>query len=278
MSMQDYHIHPNYSLDAEGTLSDFCEAALLQGIEEIAFTTHLDTDKVAEDCVVSVGGKLVDVQSPIWFEDYEKEIRSVAEKYNDRGLSVLVGAEVDIYPEVVENIPSTFYDVDWDIVIGSVHLVDHLAISTGDGAHQVFSKYNAEDLGNVYFMTLIDTIGTSLIDILGHLDLYRRYGESFFGEEIHDIWRPYINELVGKMKKHRVGFEINTSSWRKGQNEPMPSTELLNALCKNGIDTVTLGSDAHRPQEVGYGIPRALHLLENNCSITPSKYRKRKKM
>jgi histidinol-phosphatase (PHP family) len=41
--MFDYHIHPNYSIDAEGEVEDFCKAALNAGLKEIAFTESLRT-------------------------------------------------------------------------------------------------------------------------------------------------------------------------------------------------------------------------------------------
>jgi histidinol-phosphatase (PHP family) len=66
--------------------------------------------------------------------------------------------------------------------------------------------------------------------------------------------------------KYKVGFELNTSTWRKGLNEPMPEEKLFRELIKLGIEDVTIGSDAHSPNQVGYGIDRAM-LLIKNCGI-----------
>ena len=42
--LMDYHIHSNYSADGEMTLSEACLRAIELGIDEIAFTDHIDID------------------------------------------------------------------------------------------------------------------------------------------------------------------------------------------------------------------------------------------
>lgn len=261
--MIDYHVHPDYSIDAQGTLEEFCEAALKFGLQEIAFTTHLDTDPFSHDWYVMVEGEKLDIRTDPWLEHYESSIRSMDDEYRKQGLAVKLGVELDVYPSVIENLPKQFFDTEFDLIIGSVHMMDHKAISLQDDALDVFRKYSVEEIGEKYFSILLESIESSLVDILGHLDLYRRFGESFYGEPIHTLWKPHIDELVLKMKKHQVGFEINTSSWRNGQEEPLPSNEFIRALIERGITTITTGSDAHRPEDIGFGIDRVMQLLSN---------------
>lgn len=274
--MFDYHIHPNYSIDADGEIEEFCRAALNAGLKEIAFTTHLDTDRVADDCYVNVKGKRVDVSSSEWFEDYELTIRNAGEHFSDSGLQILLGVEVDCFPNVETALPERFFSTDFDIILGSVHLIDHIAISAGDRAEEVFRKYSIEDLGEMYFSIMLDSIDLGIFDILAHIDLYRRYGESFYGDAIHELWKPHLNELTNKMKRRRVGFEINTSSLRRGMTQPMPEERIIHALKLEGVETVTVGSDAHTPNEVGKGINEALDIIERTGFQGPSIFRNRK--
>jgi histidinol-phosphatase (PHP family) len=139
--MFDYHIHPNYSIDAEGEVEEFCKAALDVGLKEIVFTTHLDTDRVAEDCFVNVKGKRVDIASSVWFEDYESTIRAAGDHYKDLGLQVLLGVEVDCFPGVQEALPEGFFSTEFDIIIGSVHLIDHIAISANERAEAIWRGF-----------------------------------------------------------------------------------------------------------------------------------------
>jgi histidinol-phosphatase (PHP family) len=268
--MFDYHVHPDYSIDAEGSIEKHCEAALHKGLKEIAFATHFDTDTKTDDCHVMVNGKQMDTLSGEWLEHYELDIRAAGDKYKERGLKVLLGVEVDYIPGTEEILPEQFYNTEFDIVLGSTHLIDHIAISAGDRAPLAFKRYTKEELGERYYSLLIEAVNTGLFDIMSHLDLYRRFGQLYYGNDVLDIWKPYLRDLTRAMKRHNVGFEINTSPLRRGQDEPMPTRSIISALREEGITTVTVGSDAHRPTDVGAGIEAALHILRelNFQSIT----------
>jgi len=274
--MYDYHIHPNYSIDAEGSIEEFCKAALNAGLKEIAFTTHLDTDRVAEDCYVNVKGKKVDVKSNVWLEDYEATVRGMGEVYSEHGLQVLLGVEVDCYPEVQNALPDGFFSTEFDLIIGSVHLIDHIAISANGRADDVFSRYSMKELGEKYYSILLDSMDLEIFDVLAHIDLYQRYGEPFYGSEIRSLWKPHLKELSSKMLAKGIGFEINTSPLRRGMEHPMPEKCIIQALREAGITIVTMGSDAHSPEDVGKDITTALDILKHAGYDGPSTYRKRK--
>lgn len=273
--MIDYHIHPSYSADARGTVEEFCEAAVQMGLREICFTTHLDSDPVRQEDFVMVQGEKVNINSPDWLEDYESSIRAASDVFREQNLKVKLGVEVDLYPEATEQLPEVFHNADFDLVIGSVHLIDHKAISLKEEAIDIFRNYEISELGDGYYGLIMDSLESGLFDIIGHLDIYRRYGEAYYGEGIHSLWEPHIEELSRSMKTHGVGFEVNTSSWRRGLKEPMPATSLIQALLMRGIDTVTVGSDAHSPEEVGSGINRALAILQESGLRTTTLYDRR---
>ena len=272
--MIDLHLHPNYSIDAEGSISDFCEAAIENKLQTICFTTHLDTGPGRNDCYVRVNGVEVHVLTDAWLEDYESSIRLADETYDK--LQVLLGVEVDLYPGVAQNLPERFHDTDFDLIIGSVHLMDGYAISLEDEANEIFKKHDLRELGEHYFSLLLDSMDLGLYDIIGHIDIYRRYGEKYYGTGIHSLWRPHITDLVKSMKKHQVGFEVNTSTWRKGLKEPMPESEIIQELIQRGIENITLGSDAHSPSQIGYGIDKAIELVKNYGINELTVYKQRK--
>jgi histidinol-phosphatase (PHP family) len=262
IGMFDYHIHPNYSIDAEGSVAEFCQSALKKGLKEIAFTTHLDTDTTTDDCYVLVQGERIDTLEGGWLEDYEATIRSAEDKYKEVGLKVLLGVEVDYIPNVESILPEQFYSTDFDIILGSAHLIDHIAISAGERASEAFRNYTLEELGERYYALLQDAIETRLFDIMAHLDLYRRFGQVFYGDEVRELWKPHLDNLVASMRRYNVGFEINTSPLRRGQNQPMPDENIVKALKESGIPFVTVGSDAHTPADVGSGIQQAIDLMK----------------
>ena len=273
--MFDYHVHPNYSIDAEGSIEEFCEIALSRGLQEIAFTTHLDTDAATDDCYVNVRGKRVNTRSSFWLEDYESSIKSADDEYKERGLRVRLGVEVDYIQEIDGALPERFYSTDFDIILGSMHLIDHIAISADGRAENAFKKYSMEELGNKYYTLLQDAVESDLFDIVAHIDLYRRYGQRFYGDGIRGIWKPHIADFADAMKRHKMGFEVNTSPLRKGQTQPMPEVDIIRELKKEGVSIVTTGSDAHCPQDVGVGIERAVQLLRECGFSNISQFEKR---
>ncbi len=259
--MFDYHIHPNYSIDAEGSIEEFCQVAVERGLKEIAFTTHLDTDTIADDCYVNVRGKKVSTRSNHWLEDYETSVRKADDKYKDQGLRVRVGVEVDYIDEIDSALPENFHSTDFDFILGSMHLIDHIAISASGRADEAFERYSVDEVGTKYYSHLQDAIESGLFDIVAHIDLYRRHGLRFYGESVREIWKPHIKNLVAAMKRNKVGFEINTSPLRRGQEQPMPDEQIVKELFKQGVIHVTVGSDAHAPEHVGANIDDAYRLL-----------------
>ncbi len=274
--MIDYHVHPSYSIDAHGTIDEFCRAAIENGIREIGFTTHLDTDAESGDAYVNLNGRRVDSRSEHWLEDYQSSVRQAHDRYHSRGLTVRLGLELDYYRGVDQMLPKGLNPSDFDFLIGSVHLIDHKAISLREHARQLFDIYSAEGLADVYFGLLVECIESGLCDVVGHLDIYRRFGEEFCGSRIHDLWRPHIEGLATAMKKHHVTFEVNISSWRKGLTEPMPEKNLIQALLERGVRSVTIGSDAHAPADVGAGMDKALSMLRSLGLKTITTYQLRR--
>ena len=59
-------------------------------------------------------------------------------------------------------------------------------------------------------------------------------------------------------------------------DEPMPDSSLVAALRKEGIETVTVGSDAHRPRDVGRGVEVALKVIKECGFDSPASFAKRK--
>ena len=56
----DCHVHPDFSLDASGTIEEYCEKALQIGLKGICFTSHFDIDPERKeiDAFMRVKGKI----------------------------------------------------------------------------------------------------------------------------------------------------------------------------------------------------------------------------
>ena len=133
----DWHVHPDYSLDASGTVNQYCQKALELDLKEICFTTHYDSDpfRKDEDPYIKIEGEIVPLSEEN-VKRYIADVRRASEEFNLRGLSVKVGLEVDYAPHIEEQLRFDLASLDLDYILGAVHCLDHIAISASNEAER----------------------------------------------------------------------------------------------------------------------------------------------
>lgn len=260
----DYHIHPNYSLDASPTpIRDYCCQALELGLAEICFTTHVELDPVRRemDNFVVVKGQQISVLNPSWLDSYFSEITRAQREFKDTNLNIKAGIEVGYCPGTEKDIEKIVANYPFDYVLGAIHCLDHVAISSSKESPHYFRQKSLTEMAQDYFGTLREAVATELFDCIAHVDLYRRYGTKFYGAEILTVHREFIEPVFKEMARRGMGLEINTSSRRRGIKEFHPSEEIVALAAKAGIKVFTVGSDAHSLDQLGEHIEEALHQL-----------------
>ena len=85
--------------------------------------------------------------------------------------------------------------------------------------------------------------------MLGHLDLIRRYDNA--GDYPFEYTKPLIREILQIVIQDGKGIEVNTSSYRYGLNDLTPSEEILHLYRELGGTILTIGSDSHKPEQLG---------------------------
>lgn len=268
--MTDYHIHPNFSIDASpATIKEYCHKALALNLAEICFCTHIELDPVrkAKDNFVILNGKKHSVYKLNWLDNYFREITRVQNEFKGSGLKIKAGIEVGYCPGVEHYIEKIISNYPFDFVLGAIHCLNHIAISSKKESPYYFRNRSADTVREEYFTMLMEAVKTNFFDCIAHIDLYRRYGFHYLGSKANTIHRGAIEPIFKEMKKRGMGLEINTSSRRRGLKEFHPSEEILDLAIESGIKVFTVGSDAHSLDELGEGIDEALALLnEKNAS------------
>jgi len=256
--MIDYHIHPDYSIDAEGTIEDYCQKADELRLKAICFTTHYDLDPTGEfgDGLVRIGGKLVSVQSG-WLWRYFSEIKKMRRVYHN--MRILIGIEVNYLPKFEDLIRETLSKYPFDFVLGAVHYVDNIDISS---PRDDWSLFTPDELCRKYYELVEKALDSGLFNSIAHLDIYKRHSIRAFGKEILEAHRPYSLQALEKMADNNIMLEINTSLYRQGYEEPFPSRKILELARQVGIHTVTIGSDCHNPEELANDINKAIKLAK----------------
>lgn len=263
LNQADWHVHPDYSLDATGSIDEYCQKALELGIKEICFTTHYDSDpfRKDEDLFMRIDGKIVPLSEKS-VRRYIEDVRRAGERYSSEGLSVKASLEVDYAPHIEEKLRKDLASFDLDYRLGAVHCLDHIAITASKEAERYFKKRCAEEMVTAYYESLKQAVESGLFDVMAHLDIYKKYGLGFYGEEILTAHRGLVEPVLEIMAKNDVGMEINTGLLRKGHKEFSPGLEILNLALQMGVKIVAFGSDAHKVEHLGKGIKEAYLLVE----------------
>ena len=252
MFLCDYHTHTRFSFDGRpaATHDAMCRRALEIGLSDIAFTDHLDVNGEVE--------KLYDF--PFDPAASFAAMMEVKEKYKGR-LNVVCGIELGNptqYPEAARAVLNAH---PYEFVIGSLHNLRgvpdfyHMNFDTmSDGLiRQLFDRSLDETLEMVCFEGMTT---------LGHMTYMHRY-VARSGKKL-DL-KPYYEKITAIYDQliHRdVALEINVSSLWKGLGMPMPSMELLKLYKDCGGKLVTIGSDAHAPENLGKAIRKGYAILE----------------
>ncbi len=262
--MFDYHIHPGFSIDAEEySISDYCRQAVAIGLREICFTPHYEFDPLRKeiDWWVRYNGRVMSIEEE-WLPFYVEEVHQAAERFASLGLGVKAGLEIGFDIGLEERIARVAEAYPFDFIIGSVHCIDHVAISSAQESAPYYAVQPLQRVVELYFATLRQAVASGLFDVVGHMDIYRRHGYKFYGPDILQAHRPYLSEVLEIMAEKKVGLEVNTSSLRHNQREFYPSREILELAVAAGVSVFTIGSDAHRIGELGQGVTAGLAMLQ----------------
>ena len=259
----DYHVHPGYSLDATGTVDQYCRRASELGIEEICFTTHYDSDPFRKDidAFVRIDGRMVPL-SINSVQRYIDDVRRAGEEYGPSGLTVRVGLEVDYAAHIEERLRRELDQFDLDYRLGAVHCLDHIAITASKEAGAYFESKSAKEMLSEYYRVFGRAVQSGLFDVMAHLDGYKKYGLGFYGEVVLTGHRGLVEPVLELMAENDVGMEINTGVMRKGHKEFCPGLEILKLALEKGVKIAAYGSDAHKVDQLGEGIQEAYLAVE----------------
>jgi histidinol-phosphatase (PHP family) len=247
MYLADYHVHSTCSPDGHQTMARAAEAAVRQGLRELCITDHVDT--------IQWG-----TQTPRDDFDWEESRRQFHEAqalWGDR-ITLRRGAELGEAQLSFDRADRLLAGEELDFVIGSVHL--------SGKKFDNMDLYYIEKGSEAYYDSVIDSYLDDVLtlarwgrfQVLGHLTLPLRYINEHHGE--HMTFRRHmdrVEEIFRTIIPQGVGIECNTN---RG-NEPLPGEDILRLYRSLGGEIITLGSDAHRPEDVGCFIRQRQELL-----------------
>lgn len=248
--LADYHIHSLHSGDCNESMEDMAKSAILKGLTHICFTEHMDLDfPLAEKDPVG----LFELNT----DSYLYDIIKLREKYA-KELQIGFGVELGLQPHLARELAVYAKSYDFDFIIGSSHIVN--------GADPYYPAYfegrNEEEAYREYFASIIENLKKiSNFDVYGHLDYVVRYGPSRDQNYSYDKYKDIYEALLTLLLEKEKGLELNTSGLRSGLKSMHPCMEVLKRYRELGGEIITIGSDAHKPKDVGSDFAKAAEVL-----------------
>ena len=121
----------------------------------------------------------------------------------------------------------------------------------------VMCRYWLDD----YFSQIVAMLEFPRIDTLAHLTYPYRYMKRA-GRSVDFMgFRDKLALIFGIIIRREIALEVNTSGYRQGLDAPMPDSEIIALYRECGGELTVVGSDAHRPRDIGADIGRAYELL-----------------
>ena len=255
MDLYDQHVHSRHSFDSHSDPAACVERALACGLTGITFTEHFDTHPD-------------DWPGCVYDDDaYSATVRGLRDEFADR-IFIGKGIEVCYQPDRMPFILDFLGRHEFDMVILSVHYFGSDAIFRrasweGVDAFEGTRRYLETVRNAVQFCERLHRSDGRVFDVLGHLDVVKRYTQRFFGT--HDVMRfsDLVDEILNACLAADLTPEINTSTLRQNLDEPMPGAEILSRYAELGGTAMSLASDAHLVESVGAGFDRAIAMLRD---------------
>lgn len=258
----DSHVHSDHSVDAKGSIREYCQRAFEVGLFEITFTNHYEIMLSRKDRMgyFNIGGEKIP-SGPDAVKRYIDEVRAVGEEFFSIGVKVNVGLEIGWDSRLYDRLVKELKEFRLDFVIGSVHDIDDEPILERPYGPEFFKSRPIEAWAEKYFQKCEEIAESQLFNVIGHLDVYKRYGRAAYGDALRQAHRPFIASLFTKMRESGTGLEINTSGMRHGLGEYYPSIDIINDARRAGVTIASLGSDAHAPDQLALDFDAALPLI-----------------
>ena len=256
MKLRDYHTHSRRCGHGLGEIEDYVKSAIVKNLKEIGISDHFPIGAVNKDPKLIETLKIASMEVEE-FPRYIKEIKGLKEKYKNK-IDISTSTEIAFYTpgralSLQKEVLEPFMD-DIDYILGGIHDVKwHESpeiLLDPSLASEIFGKYGEDKIILEYLNKLIKLVDTTFFDVIAHFDYYRMMYRPNNPIYSQNIWQKLL-DLLDKIKNKGMAIEINTSATRKSLSNQFPDDEIIKEIIQRKIPLL-LGSDAHKPEDVGY--------------------------
>lgn len=264
MKLEDWHTHSALCHHAVGTIDDYVKSAIEKNLATIGLSDHFPYEFLNDIERIPFKEYAITLDE---IDGYFQSAEAVRERYKDK-IDVRISFEVDFFEnqehllnEQLDKIKSKL-----DYILGSIHILN---FHDGRGAwgfddsrfREDYLHYGPDKVFLKYFETMRKMLESKSfdVDIIGHFDLPKKFGDTPSNEE--KLFDSIVKTLE-LIKRRDLVMEINTGGLRKEVGEQYPSQEIISKMYELDIPIV-LGSDAHDPKEVAWEFEKIIALLKD---------------
>lgn len=250
--LADCHSHSNCSFDGEAPMAAMCARAEALGLAYYALTDHCECDQY--DGAPEFGGRK-------YFDSVRRAWRELEEtKKQFPKLRFLKGIELG---QPLQNLPAAL-DVlsgrDYDVVIGSLHNIAGMRDFYHLGRENL-SETQLDAVFKAHFDEMYEMLEWGQFDTLAHITYPLRYVCKPGERPSFARYAQQLDRIFKKLIETDKALEFNTSRLLCTDAPVLPDREIFSRYHALGGRRVTLGADAHCPENVARGIPEALDML-----------------
>lgn len=249
----DYHTHHERCGHAVGTLEEYVRQGIRIGLKQLGLSDHLP--------LIHVNPAEYYPEMAMPLEElprYVEECLELKERYKGQ-IELRLGLEADYIEGYEERIRVILEPYPWDYLIGSVHFLGEWDITDHRQVHGWKGKDSLE-VYRQYYQAVRQSAASRIYDIIGHMDVIKRFGYGPDTEEGRAEVRELERGALRQIAEAGIAMELNASGLSKPCAEMFPSRRVLEEAFRLGIP-LTLGSDAHDPLKLGEGLAEARQLL-----------------
>lgn len=262
MIQANFHIHSDYC-DGKSTLEEMVSAAVAAGLTSIGFASHMPLP-FANDWTMDEA-KL---------DRYRQEVARLKHKYA-AVIEIYCGLEIDYFidrHDISKRAKEILPKLDYTIL--SIHTI---GTTTGDDVSYIddtrddfasgIKKYydnQPQKFIEAYYRGIGEMVLKYQPDILGHIDLIKKYNQDNFFFDENEVWyREAVKQCLNTIAKTATRMEINTgANMRVPGVGRYPSDWMIPEMQKRGIP-ITIGGDTHSADGIDFGFSEAeLFLLD----------------
>ncbi|MEK5276840.1 MULTISPECIES: histidinol-phosphatase HisJ [Paenibacillus] len=249
----DYHTHHERCGHAVGKLEEYVQRGIELGLQQLGLSDHLPLIHV------DPASYYPEMAMPMAeLPRYVEECLTLKERY--RGvIDLRVGLEADYIEGYEEQIREILSPYPWDYLIGSVHFLGEWDITDHRQVHG-WEGRDALEVYRLYYDAVKKSALSGLYDIIGHMDVIKRFGYGPQTPEGKTEVKALELETLKVIADSGITMELNASGLTKPCAEMFPAEHLLQEALRLGIP-LTLGSDAHDPAKLGDGLQEARSML-----------------